>query len=103
MAGGIRYYVSTGDLTAAPMDMLVLPRDSRQQVLPFKQCAILDGGAVAPREHAVGRVVLVQPGEHLGGAGGVAPVAHQVADDVEEGDDVDAGLLELCVCDVADL
>jgi hypothetical protein len=32
-----------------------------------------------------------------------APVAHQVADDGEEGDNVDAGAHELVVGDVADL
>jgi hypothetical protein len=47
--------------------------------------------------------VLVQPGEDLGRAGGVPPVAHQVADDGEERDDGYAGLEELGVCDVADL
>jgi hypothetical protein len=51
----------------------------------------------------VGWKVTIYPREELGGAGGVAPVAHQVAHDGEEGDDVDARAGQLVVGDVADL
>lgn len=51
---------------------------------------------------SVGGHVPVEPGQELQGARGVPPVAHQVADDGEEADDVDSGLLHLRVCQVAD-
>ena len=74
-----------------------------QQILAGRDHAARDGGAVRACDHAVGGHVAVQPGEHLLEARGRAPVAHQVADDGEEGDDVYAGAEELVVGDVADL
>src|SRR5690242_16280124 len=65
--------------------------------------AVVDRGLVGAREHAVAGEVLVEVRVDLGSTGGGAPVAHQVADDGEEGDDVDAGLEHLPVADVADL
>ncbi len=80
-----------------------LETTTRQGILAREDDAVIVGGAVGARDHAVGGHVAVEPGEELGGAGGVAPVAHEVADDGEQRDDVDAGAQHLVVGDVADL
>lgn len=54
------------------------------------------------RDHAIGRIILAQPGQQLGGARGGPPVAHQVADDGEQRDDVDDGARHAVVGDVPD-
>lgn len=46
--------------------------------------------------------VAVKVRKDLSGAGGSAPVAHEVADDAEEGDELHAGLLHARVGGVAD-
>lgn len=51
---------------------------------------------------AVDGVVLVQEGIDLEGAGNVAPVAHELADNVKVGDDVDASVAHAVVGRVAD-
>lgn len=63
---------------------------------------VLDSRDVAAGQVAVGGHVPVEPGEELDGAGGLAPVAHEVADDAEERDHLDAGALHAAVGDVAD-
>lgn len=75
----------------------------RQNLLTRNDLPALDRRPVPARYHAVGRHVAVQPGQEFSGSGRVAPVAHEVADDGEEGDYVYAGAEELVVGYVADL
>ena len=51
---------------------------------------------------AIGRIVLVEPCDDLLEAWRIAPVAHQVAHNVEERDHVDAGVAHVVVANVAD-
>lgn len=46
---------------------------------------------MATSEHAVDGHVLVEDGEELGSTGGVAPIAHELADNGEVGDNLDTG------------
>lgn len=74
----------------------------RQSLLCRGDGTVIDGSAVSAGNVSVGRVVGVEPGKQLEGAGGVAPVAHEVEGDGEEGDDLDAGGGHAVVGDVAD-
>lgn len=51
---------------------------------------------------AIGKVVLVEPGEELGGARGVAPVTHEIADNSKGTDELDARVLHAVIGSIAD-
>lgn len=65
-------------------------------------CAVAARSVEGPRDAGVGRVVLVQEREQLGGAGRGAPRAHELRHDGEHGDDLDAALAHAIVGHVAD-
>ena len=83
-------------------EVFYLQRQSLAGALTGLQGAVDLGGTVAASKVSVKGHVPVEPGDELQGAGAGPPVAHQVAGDGEEADDVDAGLLHLGVCHVAD-
>lgn len=51
---------------------------------------------------AIGRIVLVEPGDELGGARGVAPVTHEIADDSKGTDELDARVLHAVIGSITD-
>lgn len=53
-------------------------------------------------KHSVDRHVAVKVRQDLGGTGGVPPVPHEVANDGEERDELDAGTFHAGVCRIAD-
>lgn len=73
-----------------------------QRTLSRDDRATLDRRAMSPRDEPIGRVIPVQPRQHLGSARGAAPVAHEVADDGEQRDDADAGGRHAVIGDVPD-
>lgn len=71
-------------------------------VLTGQDGAVGDSGGVGAGKEAPDGVVDVQPGDELLGTGGVAPVAHEVADNGEQADNLDTGVGHAVVGDVAD-